>query len=151
STESGAHAWGYQYPWQDLGFYAPSGMPNAVVTAFVCEALLAAHRSLGEAELLARVERALPFFLGSLRRLKDEPDELCLSYMPVAMGRGGPDGAPLSPAVRAESPPQPGETQWLTPARCLARYVVHRQPAYHAWFYTAPPSDSPIRHDNYHT
>lgn len=34
----GARAWGYQYPWQDLGFYAPAGTPNAVVTAFVCEA-----------------------------------------------------------------------------------------------------------------
>ena len=36
--------WGYHYPWQDVGFYAPSKLPNAVVTAFVCEAFLDAWR-----------------------------------------------------------------------------------------------------------
>jgi len=149
--EGGAYAWGYQYPWQDLGFYAPSGMPNAVVTAFVCEALLAAHRSLGEADLLARVAASIPFFLGSLRHLKDEADELCLSYMPVDMRMRVLDVSILIAAVLAEFADQSGETQWLTPARRLARYVVYRQTAYHAWFYTDPPSDSPIRHDNYHT
>ena len=85
ATPSGGHAWGYQYPWQDLGFFAPRGTPNAVVTAFVCEALLAAHRQSGAADLLARVEKAIPFFLGDLQRLKNEPEELCLSYMPLPM------------------------------------------------------------------
>ena len=147
----GARAWGYQYPWQDLGFYAPSGTPNAVVTAFVCEALLAAHRSLGEPELLARVATAIPFFLGSLRRLKDEPDELCLSYMPVDMHMRVLDVSILVASVLAQFARQAGETHWLEPARRLAGYVVHRQTPYHAWYYTDPPSDSPIRHDNYHT
>lgn len=147
----GAHAWGYQYPWQDLGFYAPAGTPNAVVTAFVCEALLAAHRSLGESDLLARVAKAIPFFLGGLRRLKDEPDELCLSYMPVDMRMRVLDVSILIAAVLAEFARQSGEAQWREPARRLAGYVVHRQTSYHAWFYTDPPNDSPIRHDNYHT
>jgi len=147
----GARAWGYQYPWQDLGFYAPSGTPNAVVTAFVCEALLAAHRSLGDAHLLARVDTAIPFFLGSLRRLKDTPDELCLSYMPVDMHMRVLDVSILIAAVLAQFGRQSGETQWLDPARRLAGYVVHRQTSYGAWFYTDPPGDSPIRHDNYHT
>ncbi len=32
--------WGYHYPWQDPGFYAPTNTPNAVVSCFVCEAFL---------------------------------------------------------------------------------------------------------------
>jgi len=33
----------------------------------------------------------------------------------------------------------------------LARYVVNRQTAEGAWFYTDPPEDSPVKIDNYHT
>ena len=151
TTPSGGRAWGYQYPWQDLGFFAPRGTPNAVVTAFVCEAFLAAHRQLQEPEFLLQVERAIPFFLGDLKRLKDEPEELCLSYMPLPMSMRVLDVSILVASVLAQFARQANQPQWLEPARRLACYVVHRQTDYHAWFYTDPPGDSPIRHDNYHT
>ena len=150
-TPAGGHAWGYQYPWQDLGFFAPRGTPNAVVTAFVCEALLAMHRQFGEADLLTRVEKAIPFFLGDLQRLKDEPEELCLSYMPLPMTMRVMDVSILIASVLAQFARQADQPQWLNQARRLACYVVRRQTDYHAWFYTDPPGDSPIRHDNYHT
>ena len=150
-TASGGIAWGYQYPWQDLGFFAPRGTPNAVVTAFVCEAFLAAHRRLREPALLARVEAAIPFFLGDLRKLKDEPDELCLSYMPLTMTMRVLDVSILIASVLAQFARQAYRPEWLPTARRLAGYVVNRQTAYHAWFYTDPPADSPVRHDNYHT
>jgi hypothetical protein len=151
TTASGGRAWGYQYPWQDLGFFAPRGTPNAVVTAFVCEAFLAAHRQLGDERFLSRVEAAIPFFLGDLRPLKDEPDELCLSYMPLPMRMRVLDVSILIASVLSQFAQQAGQVRWLEPARRLARYVVNRQTDYHAWFYTDPPGDSPIRHDNYHT
>jgi hypothetical protein len=151
TTASGGRAWGYQYPWQDLGFFAPRGTPNAVVTAFVCETFLAAHRQLGEPALLSRVEAAIPFFLGDLKRLKDEPKELCLSYMPLPMTMRVMDVSILIASVLVQFAHQAGRTQWLEPAQRLARYVVNRQTDYGAWFYTDPPGDSPIRHDNYHT
>jgi hypothetical protein len=151
TTRSGGRAWGYQYPWQDLGFFAPRGTPNAVVTAFICEAFLAAHRELGDAMMLARVEAALPFFLGDLQILKDEPDELCLSYMPLPMRMRVLDVSILIASVLAQFARQAGQPQWLEPARRLAGYVVNQQTAYGAWFYTDPAGDSPIRHDNYHT
>jgi len=44
-----------------------------------------------------------------------------------------------------------GDTRWQPQAERLTRYVVNRQTAEGAWFYTDPPSDSHIRHDNYHT
>jgi len=150
-TGSGGRAWGYQYPWQDLGFYAPRGTPNAVVTAFVCEAMLAAHRQLGEPEFLSRVEATIPFFLRDLRRLKDDPEELCLSYMPLPMKMRVMDVSILIASVLAQFARQSGQAQWFESAHRLARYVVRRQTDYHAWFYTDPPNDSPIRHDNYHT
>ena len=31
------------------------------------------------------------------------------------------------------------------------RYVINQQTDYHAWWYTDPPTDSRISHDNYHT
>jgi hypothetical protein len=151
TTPSGGRAWGYQYPWQDLGFFAPRGTPNAVVTAFVCEAFLAAHRQWGEPEFLSRVEAAIPFFLGDLQRLKDEPEELCLSYMPLPMSMRVMDVSILIASVLAQFARQANQPQWLEPARRLVCYVVRRQTDYHAWFYTDPPGDSPIRHDNYHT
>lgn len=151
ATPSGGRAWGYQYPWQDLGFFAPRGTPNAVVTAFVCEAFLAAYRQSGRPELLARVARAIPFFLGDLRKLKDEPEELCLSYMPVPMTMRVLDVSILIASVLAQYATLSGDSQWLPPAQRLTCYVARRQTDYHAWFYTDPPGDSPIRHDNYHT
>lgn len=150
-TPSGGRAWGYQYPWQDLGFFAPRGTPNAVVTAFVCEAFLSAHRQLKEPEWLSRVEAAIPFFLGDLQRLKDEPEELCVSYMPLPMNMRVMDVSILVASVLAQFARQANQPQWFEPAKRLACYVVRRQTDYHAWFYTDPPGDSPIRHDNYHT
>lgn len=151
ATPSGGRAWGYQYPWQDLGFFAPRGTPNAVVTCFVCEAFLAAHRELGDPAYLARVEAAIPFFLGDLQKLKDEPEELCLSYMPLPMTMRVMDVSILIASVLAQHAKQSGDPRHVDTARRLACYVVRRQTPYHAWWYTDPPEDSPIRHDNYHT
>jgi uncharacterized protein YyaL (SSP411 family) len=44
-----------------------------------------------------------------------------------------------------------GDARYQSEAKRLIQYVVNRQTAYGAWFYTDPPSDSLIRHDNYHT
>lgn len=151
TTHSGGQAWGYQYPWQDLGFYAPRGTPNAVVTAFVCEAFLAAHRRLGEPAFLEQVRPAITFFLQDLQKLKDEREELCLSYMPLPMTMRVMDVSILIASVLAQFAKQADQPQWLPAARRLTCYVVRRQTNYGAWFYTDPPEDSPIRHDNYHT
>ena len=78
--------WGYHYPWQDAGFYAPRGLPNAVVTAFVCEAFLEAHRVTGKHEYLDTVSSAIRFFLkGSLRNLSPlHPNSLGTNQAPGA-------------------------------------------------------------------
>jgi hypothetical protein len=35
SPEFPGCSWGYQYPWQDIGFFAPTGFPNRVVTCWI--------------------------------------------------------------------------------------------------------------------
>jgi hypothetical protein len=145
-------AWGYDYPWQDPGFFAPRGTPNAVVTAFVCEAFLDAYEITGEAKLLETVDSAIQFFVNDLTVLKDEPDELCLSYMPMPMSMRVMDVSILIASVLARSKQAGGRGADFVPvAERLLSYVMARQTSNHAWFYTDPPEDSLITHDNYHT
>lgn len=143
--------WGYQYPWQDLGFFAPRSTPNAVVTAFVCEAFLHAHRVTGKAAYLAPVRTAARFFLNDLAVLKEEPEELCLGYMPLAMTMRVMDVSILIAAVLAQLAALEQDDALRETALRLTRYVVQRQTPEGAWFYTDPPEDSPVRIDNYHT
>jgi len=143
--------WGYQYPWQDLGFYAPTGTPNAVVTCFVCEAFLDAFRITGQPEYLETVGRSTRFLLSDLTVLKEQRDELCLSYMPMPMRMRVLDVSILIGAVLAAYGNLSGDNRDVDTARRLVAYVVKRQTDTGAWFYTDPPEDSPIRHDNYHT
>jgi hypothetical protein len=145
------YAWGYQYPWQDPGFFVPAATPNAVVTAFVCEAFLDAWRCTGERDYLEVVGRALPFFLQDLTILKDTPEEICLGYMPVPMRMRVMDVSILIGAVMAQYAAVTGDAASAATARRLVAYVVGQQTDEHAWFYTDPPGDSHITHDNYHT
>lgn len=143
--------WGYHYPWQDPGFFAPTNTPNAVVTCFVCEAFLAAYRITGKTHYLDTVGDAISFFLRDLTTLKNDNDELCLGYMPMPMTMRVMDVSILIGAVIAQHAALSSDQRHSTIAERLARYVVNQQTEYHAWFYTDPPGDSHIRHDNYHT
>jgi hypothetical protein len=143
--------WGYQYPWQDLGFFAPTGTPNAVVTCFVCEAYMEAFRITGKVEYLQIVGKTLSFFLKDLTVLLDSSEHLCLGYMPMPMTMRVMDVSILIGAVLAQYARLAEDEQPLTTAQRLVRFVAEKQTAYGAWYYTDPPEDSPIRHDNYHT
>lgn len=143
--------WGYQYPWQDLGFFASKATPNAVVTAFVCEAFLHAHWVAGDERYLVPARSAVGFFLNDLRVLWDTPDELCLGYMPLPMSMRVMDVSILIAAVLAALAALEGDGTLRRTALRLTRYVVRRQTAEGAWYYTDPPEDSPVKIDNYHT
>lgn len=143
--------WGYAYPWQDLGFFAPAHTPNAVVTSFVCETLLDAYEITGRNSYLDTVVSATNFFTHNLTVLKDNDDELCLSYMPLRMSMRVMDVSILIGAVLARCDRLCGKSTHRDTAYRLVNYVVRRQTSEGAWFYTDPPYDSPIRHDNYHT
>lgn len=144
--------WGYPYPWQDKGFFAPRHFPNRVVTSFVGQAFLSAYELLGRAEYADVATSISQFLLHNPRRLRDTDEELCLSYVPseninwIVM-----DVSILAGAVLARTAAATDDSRWLPDATRLVRYVVNRQTDYAAWFYSDPPGDSHITHDNYHT
>ena len=144
-------AWGYHYPWQDPGFYAPTNTPNAVVTCFVCEAFLRGYRATGDTSYLQVVAAAIPFFLHDLPRLLEDEQSLCLGYMPLPMTMRVMDVSILVASVLAQYCQLSGETTYLAEAQRLMHYVMGQQTTEGAWWYTDPPGDSLIGHDNYHT
>ncbi|MBU0482277.1 MAG: hypothetical protein KKG47_14375 [Proteobacteria bacterium] len=151
STEWSGTSWGYPYPWQDLGFFAPPHTPNAVVTSFVCEALLEAYRVTGNPDYLSTVRSSINFFLNDLTVILDTPDVLCLGYMPLPMTMKVMDVSILVGAVLSQYTELSKEAPLLDKARRLVGFVVSKQTDYGAWYYTDPPGDSLIGHDNYHT
>lgn len=144
-------AWGYMYPWQDLGFFAPQGTPNAVVTSFVCEALLDLHSATGSPAYLDLVRCAAKFLIHDLPRLVDEDNRLCFGYMPLPMRMRVMDVSILVGALFARLHALAHDKDMHDMSRRLLEYVVRNQTKDGAWWYTDPPEASPVRIDNYHT
>ena len=144
--------WGYPYAWQDIGFFAPAGFPNRIVTYFVCSALLDGFEHLGEVRYMEAAHEATRFLLDTPRILFESADQLCMSYVPsdqvdwVVM-----DVSVLIAVVLARVGKHTGEERLGTQAKKLVHYVVDKQTPEGAWFYSHPPGDSHIGHDNYHT
>jgi hypothetical protein len=144
--------WGYPYPWQDVGFYAPRHYPNRVVTSFVGQALLDAYDTLGDDRYLDVAARAARFLLDAPKTLFEDERHRCVSYVPdqtidwIVM-----DVSALAGAVVARVGALLGDDDLVGEGGRLVRYVVSKQTPYGAWFYAEPPSASHITHDNYHT
>ena len=148
----GAPCWGYQYPWQDAGFFAAPGQPNRVVTCFVGEALLEGWRVLEDRRYLEGAAASARFLLDAPRILHDDGRTRCLSYVPdKSVTWRVMDVSALVGRFVAQIALETEELQLLDDAAKLLRFVVDRQTPEGAWFYTDPPAASHIRHDNYHT
>ncbi|MBV9205492.1 MAG: hypothetical protein JO037_08825, partial [Actinobacteria bacterium] len=145
-------SWGYPYPWQDVGFFAPRHFPNRVVTSFVGQALLDGYQTLGESRYLDAARLAVRFLLEAPKTLYEDGERWCLSYVPdgtvnwIVM-----DVSALTGAVAARLGALTGDSELLRQGGRLIRYVVSKQTGYGAWYYADPPSASHITHDNYHT
>ena len=146
-------AWGYPYPWQDVGFFAPRHFPNRVVTSFVGQALLDAYEALGEPRYLdaaaevvdfhtARTEDAVRGRPPSLRQLRARRRRSTWIVMDVSA---------LVGALAARLGSITADARMVAEGGRLVRYVVSKQTDEGAWFYSEPPSASHITHDNYHT
>lgn len=145
-------SWGYQYPWQDAGFFAPSNFFNRVVTCWIGFSFYEAWRITKETEYLKTCKEICRFLLHSPRRIVDTAEELCLSYVPdTTVDWAVMDVSALAGKMLALTGTACGDSQMLAEARRCMNYVAKRQTGYGAWFYTDPPGDSHITHDNYHT
>jgi hypothetical protein len=144
--------WGYPYPWQDVGFFAPRDFPNRVVTAHVGQALVDGYETLREDRYLDGANRAVRFLLEAPKTLFEDADRRCVSYVPspdidwIVM-----DVSALAGAIAARVGAITGDADLIREGGRLVRYVVSKQTDEGAWFYADPPSASHITHDNYHT
>ncbi len=144
--------WGYPYPWQDVGFFAPRHFPNRVVTCFVVHALLDGYETLQEPKFLQTAEQAVRFLLEAPRTLFEDDQHRCVSYVPTeAVSWIVMDVSALVGAAAARLASLRGDDALMQEAGRLVRYVVSKQTKYGAWYYAEPPKDSHITHDNYHT
>lgn len=152
STAFGGRAWGYSYPWQDAGFFAPRDLPNRVVTSFVGQALLDGYETLGEPSYLNAASDVAQFLLNAPKTLYEDRDRRCVSYVPdesanwIVM-----DVSVLVGAFVARLGALQDDAELRAEGGRLVRYVVSKQTEEGAWFYAEPPSASHITHDNYHT
>jgi hypothetical protein len=144
--------WGYPYPWQDVGFFAPRYFPNRVVTSFVGQALLDGYETLGDGRYLDAARQAVRFLLEAPKTMFEDADRRCVSYVPdpridwIVM-----DVSALAGALTARLGAITGDSELIAEGGRLVRYVVSKQTDEGAWFYSDPPSASHITHDNYHT
>jgi hypothetical protein len=144
--------WGYPYPWQDVGFFAPRHFPNRVVTSFVGQALLDGYETAGDDRYLNAATQAVRFLLDAPKTLFEDDLRRCVSYVPdpginwIVM-----DVSALAGALAARLGAIVGDDDLIREGGRLVRFVVSKQTGYGAWYYADPPSASHITHDNYHT
>ena len=145
-------SWGYPYAWQDVGFFAPRHFPNRIVTYFVGRALVEAYEILGEEKYLKAALQVTDFILNEPKVLYEDEGMKCLSYVPVPdIKMVVMDVSALCGALCAMVGKHAGSGDLIAEGRRLVAYVVDKQTDYGAWYYTHPPGDSHITHDNYHT
>ena len=77
------YCWGYNWDWQDLGFFAPFGSPNCVVTTFVGQALVDGYECTGNKHYLNMARSALEFIRQDLKVLYEDEAMKCVSYVPA--------------------------------------------------------------------
>ena len=144
--------WGYQHPWQDVGFFAPAHLPNRVVTYFVTTAMMDAYEITHKQKYLDAAKSALIFLLQAPKVLYEDATMKCLSYVPsekinwIVM-----DVSILTGSIVARVNKYVKDPALAIEARKLVNFVVDKQTDYGAWYYTHPAGDHPRKHDNYHT
>jgi len=145
-------AWGYNFPWQNRGFYAPRGMPNLVVTRYCGEAFLDMYDVTHDESCLQVARSAADFILNDLPVRFESKTQLCLGYVPADLDLTVVNINAQAAAFLTRIAAATGEEKRVLAARKLMAYVEAQKTDYSAWYYTYPPKGkSLITHDNYHT
>ena len=144
---SGA-AWGYNFPWQSRNFFAPSGTPMIVPTAFAARALIDAHQTFGDKGYLEMARSSCDFILSDIKRAVETDEEVCFSYSPLDDTRIF-NASLFAAETLASVGVLTGETAFCSFALRAARFVVRRQRADGSWPYGTAAGQEWI--DNFHT
>lgn len=92
------------------------------------------------------------FLRDAPNKIIDTDDELCLSYVPdKSVNWAVMDVSALAGKMFALTGAAAGDASLINDAKRCIQYIINRQTDYGAWFYTDPPKESHITHDNYHT
>jgi hypothetical protein len=144
---SGA-AWGYNFDWQGRAFFAPTGTPTIVPTAFAARAFTEAARDFNDESYLQIARSACDFILNDLPRGEESEREVCWSYSPVDRTRVF-NASLLAAETLCSVGASMGENDLCEWSVRGARYVVNRQRADGSWAYGADGYQSWA--DNFHT
>ena len=143
--------WGYNFPWQNPGFFAPRFFPNAIVTTFCAEAFLSAHRSLSEDAYLHTAVDAARYLLRDLPILEEDKDTKCIGYVSAPLRLKVVNINAVIGGFLAKLADRTGDATYLQEARKMINWTLSVKTDYHAWYYTEPPTAYVRDHDNYHT
>ena len=73
------YCWGYNFDWQNRGFFLPKFSPNIICTTFAANAVLDAYEKYSKTGYLDMAVSAGCFLISDLNRMEDESG-LCFSY-----------------------------------------------------------------------
>lgn len=143
--------WGYNFPWQSPGFFAPRHFPNCIVTVFAGEALLKLSAAVKDEKYLAAAEDAALFILRDLPVLEENSEIKCIGYVTEGLRWKVININAVAAGFLAKLWRITKKERYADNARKMIAWVIRQRTDYDAWHYTVPPGASGIGHDNYHT
>jgi hypothetical protein len=144
-------AWGYHFPWQSPGFFAPRHSPNCYVTVLCAEALLCTYQETRQERWLDAARGACEFILRELPILEEDGERKCIGYVQQGPKWKVININSVSAGLLAKVGAECGEAEYLSQARRMLNWTVAKAKPNHSWNYTEPFEQSRIGPDNYHT
>lgn len=144
-------AWGYHFPWQSPGFYAPRYSPNCIVSAFVGEAMLSVFEITGKRKYLDAAFGVRDFMLRGLPTLLENDRERCVGYVPEGLRWRVININAVAAGFLSRLGVRSADRELIHTAGKMVRWVVDRRNLDFTWDYTSPKEQSGIGPDNYHT
>jgi hypothetical protein len=140
-------SWGYQFDVETRVFFYSSTTPNTIATAFAGLALLDAHASLGDPELLAEATEVGEFFIHRVPQTEDTPGAF-FGYLP---GDRSPihNSSMLVASLLGRVTAETGEDRFAAAAADAVRYTTARQRPDGSWPYGERPGLGWV--DNFHS
>ena len=141
-------SFGYNFDWQSRVFYAPTGTPAIVPTAFASQAFMEAYDVFGDEKYLNAADEICLFVLNGLNRIDETDDEVCFSYTPIDRSVIF-NASLLAGEALARVGAATDNEEYLKMAAKTVRFVIRRQNKGGAWVYGADQSQKWV--DNFHT
>jgi hypothetical protein len=143
--------WGYHFPWQSPGFYAPRHSPNCIVTSFCADALLSLYAVTQDPRLLDAAREAAVFLLKALPVLEEFSDRKCIGYVPVGPKWKVVNINAVAAGFLSKYATTVNDKHVMEEARRLVAWTVYAQNPEGSWNYSVPRSQAKLGPDNYHT